>query len=99
MATTMISGASWTAVGVPLDTDTDTLSGIENRIGTDYDDTLIGDAGPNTLETRLPQPWHSVPMRALIAALCLLATPALADVTGIPTVIDGDTIEAVFLDI
>ena len=32
-------------------------------------------------------------MRALIAALCLLATPALADVTGVASVIDGDTIE------
>ena len=32
-------------------------------------------------------------MRALTIALCLLATPALADVTGIATVIDGDTLE------
>ena len=32
-------------------------------------------------------------MRALIAALCLLATPALADVTGPARVIDGDTLE------
>ncbi len=32
-------------------------------------------------------------MRALATALYLLATPALADVLGIPTVIDGDTIE------
>ncbi len=32
-------------------------------------------------------------MRALIAALCLLATPALADMTGVASVIDGDTIE------
>ncbi len=32
-------------------------------------------------------------MRALTNALCLLATPALADVAGIPNVIDGDTIE------
>ncbi len=32
-------------------------------------------------------------MRALAIALYLLATPALADVTGIPNVIDGDTIE------
>ncbi len=32
-------------------------------------------------------------MRALIAGLCLLATPALADVVGVPSVIDGDTIE------
>ncbi len=29
-----------------------------------------------------PQPWHAVPMRALTIALCLLATPALADVAG-----------------
>ncbi len=28
-----------------------------------------------------------------LAALCLLATPALADVAGIATVIDGDTLE------
>ncbi len=32
-------------------------------------------------------------MRAPTIALCLLATPALADVAGIPNVIDGDTIE------
>ena len=32
-------------------------------------------------------------MRALTIALCLLATPALADVAGVATVIDGDTIE------
>ena len=32
-------------------------------------------------------------MRALTIALCLLATPAIADVAGTPTVIDGDTIE------
>ncbi len=32
-------------------------------------------------------------MRALTIALCLLATPALADVTGTASVIDGDTIE------
>ncbi len=32
-------------------------------------------------------------MRALIAALCLLATPVLADVTGPARVIDGDTLE------
>ncbi len=32
-------------------------------------------------------------MRALTIALCLLPTPSLADVAGIPTVIDGDTIE------
>ncbi len=32
-------------------------------------------------------------MRALTIALCLLVTPALADVTGVASVIDGDTIE------
>ncbi len=32
-------------------------------------------------------------MRALTIALTLLATPALADVAGTATVIDGDTIE------
>ncbi len=32
-------------------------------------------------------------MRALTIALCLLAAPALADVAGIVTVIDGDTLE------
>ena len=32
-------------------------------------------------------------MRSLTIALCLLATPALADVVGVPSVIDGDTIE------
>jgi endonuclease YncB( thermonuclease family) len=32
-------------------------------------------------------------MRALIIALCLLATPALADVTGPARVIDGDSLE------
>ncbi len=32
-------------------------------------------------------------MRALTIALCLLATPALADMTGTASVIDGDTIE------
>ncbi len=32
-------------------------------------------------------------MCALIIALYLLATPALADVAGTATVIDGDTIE------
>ena len=32
-------------------------------------------------------------MRAMIFALCLLASPALADVVGIASVIDGDTIE------
>ncbi len=32
-------------------------------------------------------------MRARTIALCLLATPALADMTGTASVIDGDTIE------
>ncbi len=32
-------------------------------------------------------------MRALTIALCLLATPVLADVVGTASVIDGDTIE------
>ncbi len=32
-------------------------------------------------------------MRALTTALCLLAAPALADVAGAASVIDGDTIE------
>ncbi len=32
-------------------------------------------------------------MRAPTIALCLLATPALADVAGVASVIDGDTIE------
>ncbi len=32
-------------------------------------------------------------MRALTIALCLLVTPALADVAGVASVIDGDTIE------
>ena len=32
-------------------------------------------------------------MRALTITLCLLATPALADVAGVASVIDGDTIE------
>ncbi len=32
-------------------------------------------------------------MRALTIALCLLATPALADMAGIASVIDGDTLE------
>jgi len=30
---------------------------------------------------------------ALTIALCLLATPALADVAGVASVIDGDTLE------
>ena len=32
-------------------------------------------------------------MRAMALVLALIATPALADVAGIPNVIDGDTIE------
>ena len=32
-------------------------------------------------------------MRSLIFALCLLATPALTDVAGVASVIDGNTIE------
>ncbi len=32
-------------------------------------------------------------MRTLTIALCLLVTPALADVAGVASVIDGDTIE------
>jgi len=32
-------------------------------------------------------------MRTLIIVLCLLATPALADVAGVASVIDGDTLE------
>ena len=32
-------------------------------------------------------------MRTLTIALCLLATPALADVAGTASVIDGDTLE------
>jgi len=32
-------------------------------------------------------------MRAIALALALIATPALADVAGIATVIDGDTLE------
>ena len=38
--------------------------------------------------------WHPVSMRALTIALCLIATPALADVAGVASVIDGCTIEA-----
>ncbi len=34
----------------------------------------------------LPQPWHHVSMRPLTITLCLLATPALADVAGIASV-------------
>ncbi len=36
-------------------------------------------------ERDTPQSWHATPVRALIAALCLLATPALADVAGAQT--------------
>ncbi len=36
---------------------------------------------------------EALTMRALAIALCLLATPVLADVTGTATVIDGDTLE------
>jgi hypothetical protein len=32
------------------------------------------------------QPWHHVSMRALTIALCLLVTPALADVAGVASV-------------
>ncbi len=32
-------------------------------------------------------------MRSLTIALCLLVAPALADVAGVASVIDGDTIE------
>ena len=35
----------------------------------------------------------SLAFLALIAVLCLLATPALADVTGPARVIDGDTLQ------
>ncbi len=38
-------------------------------------------------------PWHHVAMRTLTIALFLLATPALADVAGTASVIDGDTLE------
>ncbi len=41
----------------------------------------------------MPQPWQVVSMRALTIALCLLATPALADAAGVASVIDGDTLE------
>ncbi len=34
--------------------------------------------------------WQATSMRALIMVLCLLATPALADVAGTASVIDGD---------
>jgi endonuclease YncB( thermonuclease family) len=38
-------------------------------------------------------PWHHVSMRILTIALILLATPALADMAGVASVIDGDTNE------
>ena len=41
----------------------------------------------------LPQPWHSVPIRALTIALCLFANAAHADVAGTASVIDGDTLK------
>ncbi len=37
--------------------------------------------------------WQATSMRAFTIALCLLATPALADMAGTALVIDGDTIE------
>ncbi len=37
--------------------------------------------------------WQATSMRVLTIALCLLATPAFADVTGTASVIDGDTID------
>ncbi len=37
--------------------------------------------------------WQVASMRALTMALYLLATPALADVAGVASVTDGDTIE------
>lgn len=38
-------------------------------------------------------PCRVTDMRALIVILCLLAAPALADVAGTASVIDGDTLE------
>ncbi len=35
----------------------------------------------------MPQPWHHLSMRPLTIILCLLATPALADVAGVASVI------------
>ena len=52
------------------------------------DNTWIHDRWADSLG----QPWHSVPMRALIFALCLLTSPALGDVVGVASVINGDTI-------
>ena len=37
--------------------------------------------------------WHCRFMRSLVIALTLLATPALADMAGVASAIDGDTIE------
>ncbi len=37
--------------------------------------------------------WQATSIRTLTIALCLFATPALADVAGTASVIDGDTIE------
>ncbi len=34
----------------------------------------------------MPQPWHHLSMRPLTITLCLLATPALADVAGVASV-------------
>ncbi len=55
----------------------------------------------STVKTLLSSAWTTAPdlsgrawqarfMRALTIVLCLLATPALADVAGVPSVIDGD---------
>jgi endonuclease YncB( thermonuclease family) len=38
-------------------------------------------------------PWHHVSPRILAVAPVLLATPALADMAGVASVIDGDTLE------
>ena len=43
--------------------------------------------------TRMSEGINEAIMRALALTLCLLATPALADVAGVARVIDGDTIE------
>ena len=37
--------------------------------------------------------WHCIHALSLVIALTLLATPALADVAGMASVIDGDTID------
>ncbi len=34
----------------------------------------------------MPQPWHNVWMRSRTITLCLLATPALADVASVASV-------------